>query len=73
MSLFNKDLHISIDEVAEFKALEHELERRNEYTYRELSERSLNEEELNRLLIGDIRELGSEKVNMEDITKLSTS
>lgn len=36
IGLFNKDLHVSIDEVKQFKAYEQELKARNLDTYRDL-------------------------------------
>ena len=49
ISLFNRDLHITINEVAEFKALEKELEARDEPLYKD---RHKGEYHRNRMLGG---------------------
>ena len=78
IGLFNKDLHVSIDEVKHFKALEHELEARNLLTYRDLHDdrRDLSTEtETEKETVREIEEEAAEEAVSEhgyiDPTNLS--
>ena len=81
ISLFNKDLHVSIEEVTHFKALEHELESRNLPTYRDLHDRrdlSTEAEDDVDLTVREVEEEAAEEAasahgGHEDLSKLSNT